>query len=82
MRNFLLPNKQEKPSSHDKILKATALMYLKEALVKEVYEDCPELIQNAKDFGAEQKEISELIAEHITGVVKERQKKATSRRRF
>ena len=69
MRNFLTSNdKQNKSLSHDHILKATALLYLKEALVKEEYEDCQELIQNAKDFGAEVKEISGLLAEHIRGV--------------
>ena len=69
MRNFLTSNeKQNKPLNHDHILKATALLYLKEALVKEEYEDCQELIQNAKDFGAETKEISGLLTEHIRGV--------------
>lgn len=69
MRNFLLSNdKEKKPFNHDQILKATALLYLKEALVKEEYEDCAGLIQNAKDFGAEAKEISDLLTDHIRGI--------------
>ena len=82
MRNFLLPNeKQNKPLNHDQILKATALLYLKEALIKEEYEDCQGLIQNAKDFGAEAKEISMLIADHIRGV-KAKSQKVIGYRRF
>lgn len=82
MRNFLISNQnQQKSSNHDQILKATALLYLKEALVKEEYEDCSNLIENAKDFGAEAKEISELILQHIRGV-KVKKEKVNGARRF
>ena len=82
MRNFLTSNQnQQKSSNHDQILKATALLYLKEALVKEEYEDCSNLIQNAKDFGAEAKEINELILQHIRGI-KAKQKEVRVTRRF
>lgn len=82
MRNFLTSNQhQQKSSNHDQILKVTALLYLKEALIKEEYEDCSNLIQNAKDFGAEDKEISELILQHIRGI-KGKQKKMNVTRRF
>ncbi len=81
MRNFLINEKQNKPLTQDRILKATALLYLKEALVREQYEDCKELIQNAKDFGAEGKEISTLLEEHVLGV-KARSSKMVGKKRF
>ncbi len=82
MRNFLTSNQnQQKSSSHDQILKATALLYLKEALVKEEYEDCSNLIQNAEDFGAEALEINELILQHIRGI-NAKQKQVSVTRRF
>ena len=49
----------------DYTLKVTALLYLKEALDRERYEDCPGLLQAAKEFGAQQGEISKVIAQYI-----------------
>ena len=42
-------------------VKLTALLYLKEALRKERYEECPQLILVAKEFGAQDREIEELL---------------------
>ena len=42
-------------------LKLTALLYLKEALLEERYEDCPLAIQVAKEFGAQAFEIENLL---------------------
>ena len=42
-------------------VKLTALIYLKEALRKEQYELCPEIIATAKEFGAGDDEIRRLI---------------------
>lgn len=42
-------------------LKLTALLYLKEALLKERYEHCPEIIAAAKEFGAEAYEVQDLL---------------------
>jgi hypothetical protein len=42
-------------------VKLTALLYLKEALLHENYEECPELIQTAKEFGAREGEIANLL---------------------
>ena len=42
-------------------VKLTALFYLKEALVSEVYEDCATAIEIAKEFGAEDFEIQNLL---------------------
>ncbi len=49
------------------LLKVTALLYFKDALVKQEYENCQELINSAKRFGAEQVEINELIAQFLKG---------------
>jgi hypothetical protein len=42
-------------------VKLTALLYLKEALVDERYEDCAFAIQTAKEFGAQDFEIENLL---------------------
>ena len=42
-------------------VKLTALLYLKEALVAQRYEQCPEFIRVAKEFGAVEWEIEELL---------------------
>ena len=42
-------------------VKLTALLYLKEALLNEVYEDCPLAIEIATEFGAEDFEIENLL---------------------
>ena len=42
-------------------VKLTALLYLKEALNEERYEECPFMIRVAKDFGAQDFEIRHLL---------------------
>ena len=42
-------------------VKLTALLYLREALLKQRYEVCPEFIAVAKEFGAKEREIVELL---------------------
>lgn len=42
-------------------VKLTALLYLREALLKERYEQAPEFIAVAREFGAKEQEISELL---------------------
>ncbi len=42
-------------------VKLTALLYLREALQRQRYELCPELIGVAKEFGAQEREIEELL---------------------
>ena len=63
--------KDNGPITSEEILKVTALLYLKEALRKEQYEGCPELIRTAKGFGARQSEVRKVIVEYI-GTVKGR----------
>ncbi len=42
-------------------VKLTALLYLKQALLKEQYEMCPDLIAIAREFGAKEVEIQNLL---------------------
>ena len=42
-------------------LKVTALWYLKEALIREQYEKCTEIVAFAKEFGAADFEIQDLL---------------------
>jgi hypothetical protein len=50
----------------DQILKVTALLYLKEALIVQEYESCQELIDTAKNLGVSQGDISAVIAEYLS----------------
>ena len=51
--------KRTRSSSHP--LKLTALLYLKEALVREQYEKCAEIVAIAKEFGAAGFEVRDLL---------------------
>ena len=51
--------RRERKSRHP--LKLTALLYLKEALIREKYETCAEIINYAKEFGALPYEIQDLL---------------------
>ena len=42
-------------------VKLTALLYLREALLEEAFEDCPCFIQIAYEFGARDHEIESLL---------------------
>ena len=67
--NITFRGGNDKPKYHDEVLKATALIYFKEALFNERYEDCRKLIRLAKRFGARQEDVREVIAESNRGVV-------------
>lgn len=49
----------------EKLLQVTALLYLKEALYKQNYEQCPELIHTAKRYGASVQEVQKVIARYV-----------------
>ncbi len=49
----------------DQALRVTALSYLKEALIKERYEQCAELIAEAKRFGATTRDVKVTIARAV-----------------
>lgn len=63
--NIVSDNQHNDLVTTDKVLKATSLLYLKDALLNQQYEECAELIRTAKKFGATPEEISRLIAEVI-----------------
>ncbi len=56
---------QEQAFGSDQILKVTALLYFKEALIAQEYEVCQELITTARQFGASQGEISTVITAYL-----------------
>ena len=58
----------------DPILKMTALLYLKEALIVQEYESCQELIDTAKDLGVNPGDISAVIADYLNADNPGRQK--------
>lgn len=58
-------NKKREPRSADVILKATALLYLQEALISENYEQAPDLIRQAYKYGAEKQEVRKVIDRYI-----------------
>ncbi len=49
-------------------LKMTALLYLKEALQKEQYEECAAIVATAKEYGAQDWEIRLLLEDPKRGV--------------
>ena len=59
-------------------LKVTSLQYLKEALAKEAYEECAQILAAAKDVGLPTEEVKGLIQEHIL-YLKERDRKRINR---
>lgn len=76
--------KPNEPVNPDTALKATALIYLRDALLGERYEDCPELIRAAKGFGADSMEIRTVIAKFLRGKDRGARRPAVTRgvRRF
>jgi len=67
-KNAIFDNKDDQRITPDETLKATSLLYFRDALLKEQYEDCAELVRIAKRFGAAQSEISGVIAESNRGM--------------
>ena len=67
--NIVLKEGQNKAQAvtSDEIFKVTALLYFKEALAAQKYEDCEELVGIARKLGARQGEIDEMIAAHLRG---------------
>ncbi|MBI3313554.1 MAG: hypothetical protein HYZ83_04920 [Candidatus Omnitrophica bacterium] len=46
-------------------VKTTSLLYIGEALRQERFEQCPEMIQIAREFGASEKEIESLVGSYV-----------------
>jgi hypothetical protein len=51
----------------DELLKVTALVYFKDALVKQEFEACDELVALAKNFGASTSEVEEVVTDFLSG---------------
>ena len=66
--NIVFKNEKKKSIARDEVLKVTSLLYFKEALFNEEYEDCKELIRLAKWFGARKGDIRRVIADSNRGV--------------
>lgn len=78
-------NGEQRARSPNKAFKNAYLLYFKEALIKEKYEDCAYLTAEARHYGARQSEIRKVILEHVVGQNVDRPFKANhnrGRRRF
>ncbi len=64
-RFYIPPEQQKNGENYVHPVKVTSLIYLKEALADEAYEECDELINSALEFGATPEEITEVIDEHV-----------------
>jgi len=84
MVNNVFNRKPEGPPVPDAALKATALIYLKDALESERYEHCADLIRAAKGFGADDMEVRTVIAKYLRGKDRGARRNVTPRgvRRF
>jgi len=65
MKNQVLNNRNK---TADNVLKATALVYLKEALLKEDYEHCALLAAQVRKYGASESEIKTILNEAVLGI--------------
>ena len=61
----IFTSEENQAPAADEILKATALVYFKDALFKQEYEHCKELMDLAKKFGAQPSEIREVLTSYI-----------------
>ena len=74
--NVNLTNRTKKPEFSDDARKDITLLYLEDALYKEQYEDCSQLIQNAERFGAQPDEVSKVIVQFLKNKGKRPQREA------
>ena len=52
---------------NNEVLKETSLLYFSDALINQAYEECPNLVKIAKEFGALQSDIDEVITDYLEG---------------
>ncbi len=64
MNSLINPKEQITQDGQLHPLKVTSLLYLKEALRREEYEQCGSILEAAKEF-VDQKDVQTLIQEHI-----------------
>ena len=63
--NINQKNRINRRYSENRSLKITALLYLKQALNQEKYEDCADLVKQAKEFGAHKDEVRRIIGRYV-----------------
>ncbi len=71
------PKEQVGEYGENETLKLTSLIYFEEALSKEAYEQCTELLKVIKELGVAPEEIQRLIKEHLD-VLKARGRKVVA----
>lgn len=60
-KRLLEQNQNKQLVGSNEVLKTTSLLYLKEALKNQEYEICAELVQEARNYGATQGEVSAVL---------------------
>jgi hypothetical protein len=63
--NAVLDRQQE--INAERVLKQSALIYFKQALKKQQFEACRELVTLAREFGADSAEVQLVITSYLTG---------------
>lgn len=71
MERNAFANAQIRQAGADEVLKATSLLYLRDALRAERYEECAQLAQAARGFGAKREDIRQAIREAQAGQLDE-----------
>lgn len=61
--NFTFNNDKQDANNDNQLLQTTALAYLQEALANERYEECAQLIRDAKSCGTQAKDIQKVLSE-------------------
>lgn len=65
MINNYTEHKAAYPNLADEVLKITALLYFYEALVDEEFEEAIDILDSAREFGANEKEVQGIIIEAL-----------------
>lgn len=67
MKNITRRVSHVQTDPYQPVLKASALLELRDALIKERYEDCPAIITLAKEFGATREEVRDTVISTVQG---------------
>ena len=65
MNSLLSTNRQTHNDGLELALKVTSLQYLKEALSRERYADCAEILNVAREFGVDEDAVRKLVDAHV-----------------
>ena len=74
MNSLVNQQSQHQQDGLKETLRLTSLLYLKEALRKEAYEQCAQILGEAKEIGVDPEEVRKLVQEHLA-FLKERERK-------